>query len=402
MNATPTPTLPRTDAAGSRIGILIVIVILAGFSQGLLLPLLTVLLEKNGVSSGMNGLNAATLYIGTFIATFFVERPLRRFGYKPVIAGGIILVLVASVGFSLWENSVYWIALRLLAGMGESSLHFCTQLWIIASSPKDKRGRNISLYGMSYAIGFSIGPIGLNLLKYGNYVPFLTIAFFFAASLLLVSRLTNDFPEKHQRTDDPNRNGNRYSTVYRLAWFALVPSFLYGYMESTMNSNFPVYGLRMGLGEGWISILLPAVGLGSLVLQLPLGSLSDRIGRKKILIAAALLGGMAFLAIPWAGNRVWLILFLLGLAGGLVGSFFSLGLAYLADLLPGSLLASANVIASIHFSLGSIIGPNAGGLGMESLSLGSMFYFIGGFFLLFGLCGLLYRKSSSEFNHISL
>ncbi|WNQ13879.1 MFS transporter [Paenibacillus aurantius] len=377
-----------------RFATLIVITVLAGVSQGMLLPMLTVLLEQAGVTSGMNGLNSAALYAGVFASMFFIEKPLARFGYKRIIVGGMIAVMAASLLFPAWENLWFWVVLRILVGIGESSLHFCTQLWIISSSRAERRGRNISFYGMSYAIGFSLGPVGLNLLRFGTWVPFAAMAACFALSLLLMARLPNEYPEK-----DPSRassDGRRYARIIRLAWFALIPSFLYGYMEATMNSSFPVYGLRMGWSEGWISVLLPAIGIGSLVLQMPLGVLSDRAGRKPVLIAAAFIGSLAFLMVPAAGDRLWVVHLLFAVAGGLVGSFFSLGLAYLADLLPRPLLASANVIASLNFSIGSIAGPNAGGLGIQYLSLGSLFYFLGGFFLLFAFAGLFFKGRQEE------
>ncbi|TVY10534.1 MFS transporter [Paenibacillus cremeus] len=384
---------PQPAFPASRFLILIFIVILTGFSQGLLLPLLTVLLEHSGISSGMNGLNTAVLYLGVFLTMFFIEKPLARFGYRTMILGGLLLVMSASVLFPLHAGLWFWAALRLLVGIGESSLHYSTQLWIIATSPADRRGRNISFYGMSYATGFSLGPLGINLLRFGDWLPFALIAVSFAACIVLLLRLPNAMPEKQtvdrEKTAPP---GNRFIRVYAIAWFALTPSFLYGYMESTMNANFPVYGLRSGITEAWVSILLPAIGFGSLILQLPLGELSDRIGRKPVLIGAATFGALAFLAVPWSGGNVWLMLLLLGVAGGLVGSFFSLGLAYMADILPRTLLPAANVIASIHYSMGSMAGPNLGGFGMQVLPLGSMFVFLGGLFLLFAVSGLTFRR----------
>ena len=137
-------------------------------------------------------------------------------------------------------------------------------------------------------------------------------------------------------------------------------------MEAGINSNFPVYGLRSGFTLGEISALLPFVGIGGLVLQLPLGIWSDKFGRKRVLAIAGIVGGCCFLLIPVAGTNFWATLILLTLAGGLVGSFFSLGLAYAADILPRVLLPAANVVASFHFNAGSIAGPNAGGAIMET------------------------------------
>ncbi|MCL6458720.1 MAG: MFS transporter [Gorillibacterium sp.] len=387
-------SLPKPGSA-YRFRVLIMLTILSGFSQGLLLPLLTVLLEKDGVSSGINGLNAAAMYMGTFATMFFIEIPFNRFGYKPLILCGLTLIAISVTLFPLWDNLWFWVLLRIVAGIGDSALHFCTQLWIIASSPKEKRGRNISLYGMSYSIGFSMGPIGLNLLKLSQWLPFLAIFLFLLLGVIMLARLPNEHVEKEAASSEKS-TGNRYAKVIALGWFALIPALLYGYMESTMNSNFPIYGIKLGITDTWLSFLLPAVGLGSLVLQFPLGALSDRMGRRKVLIGAGMLGGLAFVTIPLAGKQEWIILILLALAGGLVGSFFSLGLAYLADLLPRILLASANVLSSILFSVGSLIGPNAGGFGMQYLSLGSMFYLLGGCFLVFGLVGLLFRERFKE------
>jgi MFS family permease len=373
--------------------VLLLVVVVAGMSQGLLLPLLSILLERAGVSSDLNGLNSTALYIGIFGTMFFVEKPVHRFGYKKVMLAGITLVTVSMLLFPVSGSLVVWFVLRLLIGIGDSSLHFATQLWIVSRSPANRRGRNISLYGMAYGVGFSLGPLGINLLPFGEAVPFLVNGLFFALVLLLILRIPDEKPERAVRTGPAE---NRFVKTYRLVWFALIPSFLYGLMEASMNSSFPLYGLRIQLSTDWISLLLMALGAGSLLLQLPLGIWSDRIGRKRILIGCGIVGAAAFLAVPAAGDRLWLLFVLFALAGGMVGSFYSLGLAYAADVLPRGILPAANVIASIHFSIGSILGPGLGGYGIRYVSIHSIFLFLGSAFLLFALLGFVYRPRPAE------
>jgi MFS family permease len=318
---------------------------------------------------------------------FFIEIPLRRYGYKKVMGAGILLVTAATLMFSFTHLFAIWFILRLLVGVGDSALHYASQLWIVSSSPPERRGRYISYYGMAYGVGFSIGPLGINLLPYGQAVPFMASSAFFMLVFFLLLRIPNEMPERSSK----EQKGNRYISTYRMAWFALVPSLLFGLMEATMNSNFPVYGLRIGLDRESISVLLPAIGLGSLILQLPLGIWSDRVGRQKVLMLCGFCGSLAFLAVPLAGNQmVWLFLLFM-LAGGLVGSFYSLGLAYAADLLPRAILPTANVIASIQFSIGSILGPGLGGFGIEFLSPGSVFIMLGSAYMLFTLLGFRFH-----------
>jgi MFS family permease len=370
--------------------ILILVIIVAGLSQGLLLPLLTILLDQKQISPELNGFNSSALYIGIFCTMFIIEKPVQRFGYKPVIGLGIVLVTVATLLFPMWQNIGFWFVLRLMVGIGDSALHYATQLWIVTNSSKERRGRNISMYGMAYGIGFSIGPLGINLLNAGTWVPFLVVAFFFILVLILLLRLNNEYPERGEKGQ---ALGKRSALTIQMAWFALIPSFIFGYMESTMNSNFPLYGLRLGFDDSTISLLLPTLGIGALLLQLPLGLWSDRIGRKPVLITAGILGAATFLAVPLAGDRVWLIALLLAVAGGMVGSFFSLGLAYAADILPKALIPKANVIGSINYSLGSIIGPTLGGFCILYLTPSSIFYLLGSIFLVFACLGITFKRT---------
>ncbi|MDH6672388.1 MFS family permease [Paenibacillus sp. LBL] len=373
--------------------ILIAVVVAAGLSQGLLLPVLAIFLERMGISSSMNGLNAAALYVGSFAMTLVAERVLGWVGFKKLIVSGLVLVMLSLVAFPLIPSVAVWFVLRVLVGIGDSALHYAAQLWVLMMSTPKNRGRSISFYGMSYGLGFSIGPLGIPLLKYGEAVPFLILAVLFLFILLVVLfKLPNLKPEKSENGEQ--QPGGRYLKSYRLAWFALIPAFLYGYMKAGINSNFPVYGLRSGFTLGEISALLPFVGIGGLLLQLPLGIWSDKFGRKRVLTIAGIVGGCCFLLIPVAGTNFWAILVLLTLAGGLVGSFFSLGLAYAADILPRVLLPAANVVASFHFNAGSIAGPNAGGAIMETGWNGGIFVLLGGLYILFACTGLWFKVKS--------
>jgi MFS family permease len=105
-----------------RFWILVSIVAISGFSQGMLLPLIAVIFENNGVSPSLNGLNATALYIGILLVSPFMEMPLRKYGYKPVIIYGGGLVIISLALFPLWQTFWFWFTLRLLIGM--AIIHF--------------------------------------------------------------------------------------------------------------------------------------------------------------------------------------------------------------------------------------------------------------------------------------
>ncbi|USG66735.1 MFS transporter [Brevibacillus ruminantium] len=375
--------------------VLILVVVIAGASQGMTIPLLAVMLEQQGVSSVSNGLNAAALYIGVLLISPWLEIPLRRIGYRSTILWGLLLVTIATVLIPLFSNLAVWFALRMLMGIGDSSLHYSSQMWVTKIAAPKRRGRDLSIYGLAYGIGFSLGPLGINLLPLGFWVPFASLTVLYVAAFLLLSRIRNEFPEAIQKAPAVKQQ-NRYATVFRLSWLALIPSFLYGYMETSLNGSFPVYALRTGLSIEWVSVILPSFVVGSIILQIPLGAWSDRIGRKRVMFGCALVGAIAFMLFPMSGENVWLMMLLLGIAGAAVGSFYSLGLAFATDILPASMVPTAGIVASMNFGVASILAPNVNGLLMQVWDPRSIFWLMGLLLVGFSVACLLFRTTSTS------
>lgn len=374
------------------------IVGVAGMSQGLLIPLLTTLLEEQGVSSGNNGLSAAALYIGILLMSPFCAPVVKRLGYKRSIIAGLLITTVAVILFPIFTGIWMWSFLRFWVGVGDSLLHYATQLWITMTAPAEERGKRISQYGFSYGLGFGVGPLGINLLQLGFYVPFLVLFAVLAVTFYFAGRL--DSPNLRSGKTDLGGKGKtraestRIFEIYRAGLIALCPAILYGFLETALAGNFPVYGLREGISKAWISILISAFVWGSLAFQVPLGILGDKMGRKNLLMVVCLLGAIGMAVIPALVPNVYLLFIAFGLTGGLVGSLFSLGLAYLTDLLPRTYLSTANAVASVHFSVGSILGPYVGGLLIQWVGGKALFYFIAFSLLSFVLLASLYRDSA--------
>src|SRR5699024_9705299 len=113
-----------------RFWILIGIVLLSGFSQGMLLPTIAIIFEQHGLSSSINGIHATALYIGILVASPFMERPMMRVGYNPFIITCGILVFSCLCVFSLCDCIRFWFILRMIVGIGDEMLHFGSQSWI--------------------------------------------------------------------------------------------------------------------------------------------------------------------------------------------------------------------------------------------------------------------------------
>ena len=365
----------------ARFWILVAIVSISGFSQGMLLPLIAVIFEQDGVSSALNGLSATGLYIGIIAVAPFMEPQLRKFGFKPLILVGGAMVILALLAFPLWKSVLFWFVLRILIGVGDQALHFSTQTWITSTSPHHKLGRNIAIYGMSFSVGFGAGPLFVPLVQVFEALPFIISGGLCLLAWSLVFFLRNDFPEHSASSMGAKGTLQRFRTALVIGWVAFLPPLGYGFLEASLSAIYPVYALRQSIDISMVSYILAAFSIGAIATQLPLGELSDRIGRKKVLMLALSGGGLSFLVATFFESNAWLTLALFMVAGMFVGSTFSLGISYMTDLLPKELLPTGNLLCGVAFSVGSLIGPAAGGVFLEATEQLSFLLLITGILL---------------------
>jgi len=321
-----------------------------------------------------------------------MEQPLRRFGYKPIIMIGGILVFMSLLLFPLWKSVIFWFVLRLFIGIGDHLLHFSTQTWITSFSSKERLGRNIALYGLSFGIGFAAGPLFVPLINIFEGLPFIVSGVLCLTAWSLVFFLDNDFPGHMHETSTMRGTWARFGATIGFAWVAFIPPFSYGFLESSLHAIFPVYALRNQLDVGSVSIILAAFSTGGILSQLPLGALSDRIGRKKVVLLSLFGGAFSFSAAAVLENNSLALIAAFLIAGLFVGSTFSLGISYMADLTPKALLPSGNLLCGIFFSIGSLTGPFMGGVFLEFFNQFSFLWLISFVLLVFSLISLITPK----------
>ena len=188
----------------------------------------------------------------------------------------------------------------------------------------------------------------------------------------------------------------RSKSTIAIAWIAFLGPFGYGFLESSLNAMYPVYALRNGMELTSVSMILAIFSIGGITSQLPLGMLSDKMGRHVILPITYGGGAIAFWAASLMGNSVPLIMLTVFIAGLFVGSVFSLGISFMSDLTPKNLLPTGNLLCGIFFSIGSLTGPFAGGLFLEFIENVSYLLIISilfGVLFIISLYGLKKRKS---------
>ena len=134
-----------------------------------------------------------------------------------------------------------------------------------------------------------------------------------------------------------------------VAWLAFLDPFGYGFLESSLNAMYPVYALRNGVELTSVSIILSLIFLGGIVSQLPLGMLSDKIGRSPVFLMALGGGAYRFSSQVLCETSTIAVMAMFFIAGLFVGSIFSLGISYMSDLTPKASVANREPVMRYIF-----------------------------------------------------
>lgn len=354
----------KFESFRARFVILSIIVCISGFSQGMLLPLISFIFENREVSATINGIHASGLYIGVLLSALFIEAPLRKYGFRPMIVTGGAIVGVSLFAFPLLDSIWMWFILRLIIGIGDNALNFSTQTWLTQTTPHHKLGKIIAFYGLFFSAGFMLGPKVSELVTIWEPLPFIVSGALTMMAWPLIFMLKGAEDAKPEDTGVQISIFNTFKNfkeVLKTSWVAFLFPMLYGVLEASLNSNFPVFAIRNDFVLSEITWILPAFSLGAILLQVPIGDLGDRVGRPKLINILLSLGAVAFLLMEVFNGSFIMLLLLFILAGIFVGSMYSLGISYMADTTPKANLPAGNLMAGILFSLGSITGPVIGG-----------------------------------------
>ena len=163
---------------------------------------------------------------------------------------------------------------------------------------------------------------------------------------------------------------NRRSPLYLIFLTVFIDMVGFGIVIPVL----PLYAKHFGASEmtnGWL------VGIYSAMQFLAgplLGKLSDRVGRRPVLLVSLLGTAVGFFIMGGARTLLWL--FIARIIDGISGGNISTAQAYIADVTPPEGRSKAMGLIGAAFGLGFIFGPAIGGV-MAQISISAPFYFAG-------------------------
>ncbi|WP_407936821.1 MFS transporter [Jiella pelagia] len=355
-----------------------------GIALGLGLPLLSVILERRGISASLIGANSAVAGLASLLAAPLITPIAQRIGVRVAMLAAIVIAGFSAIGFYVFTPFWTWFPLRLTFHFSITALFVLSEFWINASAPRGKRGLVLGIYATFLSLGFAAGPWIFSQTGSQGFMPF-----GIGAGVIFLSAIPLFFAwNREPAISKDRRKGSFWRYVYAVPT-ATGAVLIFGAVESGGFTLFPVFGERVGFSEAAAAQLLTAIGIGNVVMQIPIGLLSDRVRDRRIILAiCAGVGLVGTLCLPFLVHDWWLMASVLFLWGGVVAGLYTVGLAHLGARLPSRDLADANAAFIFCYSAGMLIGPQAIGSAMDLFGPGGFAWSLAVFFAIYFVLAL--------------
>ena len=365
--------------------------LLMTLAAGLQAVLLGVRAGMEGFSTVLTGLIMSGYFIGFFGGSLLAPQMIKRVGHVRVFAAVASLCSVAALVHALQVDPLSWTAMRFVTGFSFATLYIVAESWINDRATNETRGQMLAIYMVVLMAGFGVGPFLVNLADPLGYPLFIFSSIL--VSLALVPILLSQSPAP--LFEQPDKISLR--ALYKASPLGVVGVVAIGLSNASLMSMAAVYGEEIGLTIAQISYFVAAIAIGGVIVQYPVGRLSDRFDRRLVITVVTFAAGLfasvgglitrtalgigahpAEAGVPLSqdlAGLVWLLL-LIGLTGGLSLSMYSLVVSHTNDHLEPSQMVAASATLYLANGVGLTIGPLVVGVLMQSLGPEAFFLFL--------------------------
>ncbi len=308
-------------------------------------------LKADGVfRSGIIGLLMASYYAGYVIAPLLGRFVVGRIGHVRAVILAMLVPAAVVLLHPLVITAPAWIVFRALSGIALSLSYVAVESWINASVPNLLRGRVFSLYMFAQLAGMTVAQ---GLLALGS--PSRYGMFELAAVLFLVAAVPVVIARSSAPASVPP-NPLSIVTLFRLAPMGAIATQLAGLTWASVFTFGPVYAKRIGLDMAGIGLFMAVAVAAGGALQMPVGWMSDRLGRRPVLQALFGVGALTCLFGVFASGTLFTLV-AAGLSGAAIFPIYAVSTAAVNDHVTADRRVAAAAGLVLLFGLGSIFGP---------------------------------------------
>lgn len=352
--------------------------------SGLYATLLAIRGIGEGFSSSAIGLIMGAYYLGFLLGCLGCPRLVQNVGHIRTYAALTAIASAASLAHIMMVDEIFWALLRGIAGFCFAGLYMVIESWLNDRATAESRGRIFAIYMMVNLGALGCGQLLLLTADSSGFVLFCGVSILISLAAVPLSISSSPQPVLESYT----RLGIR--RLWLISPLGLVACFGVGMGQGAFWSLTPVFTTEAGLGENGTAIFMTCTIFGGLILQWPIGWVSDRYDRRLVIFVVALLSTVlaaVIVFLTYRADAMTFYLFAIGY-GGWSFAVYSLAVSHANDCTDKTDIVSLSASLLLVYAVGAVIGPLVSGLLMELTDVRALYAFIGAVFLAIGAFSL--------------
>ena len=305
-----------------------------------------------GFPAPVTGAIMSCYYLGYMLGTALAPRLVRRVGHIRVFAAMAALAGASILAQGLLISALPWAVLRAVSGLCFAAIYVVAESWLNDRSSRATRGTLFAVYMVVLYIGLGSSQFLLIPTDPRTSTPFMLVAILISLAIVPIVIAAQSAPE----IAVPQKVSWR--DLYRDSPLGVVAVTIAGMVTSNVYSMGPVYAKLSGLDTSGVATFMGISILAAVVMQYPVGRLSDRVDRRTVIASICILATVSA-AVPAAFRTLphGLILASAAVFSGLAFTLYSLGVSHVNDHLePTQMVAASSALLRLN-GIGAALSP---------------------------------------------
>lgn len=358
---------------------------------GIMITYIGVYLKQTGVSSFSIGLINSAFFLGAIASSIFSQKIISTIGHIRSFASFAALMVIAFLLHSVYLNEFFWGFLRLISGFSFYALLIIVESWLNEKSSNSQRGQILAIYTIIFYLSTALGQLFLTIPKDSEFFVFTvgSVLVLFSLITIAMTKIKEPILKPFEQYSFPK--------LYSIVPLALTGSFIGGFFVGSFFTMLPLTILHKFDSTTILSIFMSLTLIGGLVSQWPIGKLSDKYGRRKLIAFCGFFTAfvsLLFIIVPELNSYYYILALLLGVT---IFAIYPLSLARANDVLDENKdMVEISRALLFAYGAGSFIAPIILGIIFTFLNYEAIFfiYLTIGFFL--GLYSLSRKRVADD------
>ena len=358
---------------------------------GIMITYIGVYLRQAGVSSFSIGLINSAFFLGAIASSIFSQKIISTIGHIRSFASFAALMVIAFLLHSVYLNEFFWGFLRLISGFSFYALLIIVESWLNEKSSNSQRGQILAIYTIIFYLSTALGQLFLTIPKDSEFFVFTvgSVLVLFSLITIAMTKIKEPILKPFEQYSFPK--------LYSIVPLALTGSFIGGFFVGSFFTMLPLTILHKFDSTTILSIFMSLTLIGGLVSQWPIGKLSDKYGRRKLIAFCGFFTAfvsLLFIIVPELNSYYYILALLLGVT---IFAIYPLSLARANDVLDENKdMVEISRALLFAYGAGSFIAPIILGIIFTFLNYEAIFfiYLTIGFFL--GLYSLSRKRVADD------